>query len=69
VVGHAGQLVYGELSGKKVLAMQGRFHFYEGHAMSVVTFPVRVMKALGAMSLIVTNAAAAVSMRVSCREI
>lgn len=61
VVGHAGQLVYGELSGKKVLAMQGRFHFYEGHAMSVVTFPVRVMKALGTMSLIVTNAAGGVN--------
>ncbi|MGX6962070.1 purine-nucleoside phosphorylase [Vagococcus xieshaowenii] len=57
VVGHAGQLVYGTLSGKNVLAMQGRFHFYEGHSMQTVTFPVRVMNALGAHSMIVTNAA------------
>ena len=46
VVGHAGQLVYGQLAGKKVLAMQGRFHYYEGNAMQTVTYPVRVMKAL-----------------------
>lgn len=57
VVGHAGQLVYGELAGKKVLAMQGRFHFYEGYPMDTVTYPVRVMHALGIKSLIVTNAA------------
>ncbi len=47
VVGHAGKLVYGTLSGRKVLALQGRFHFYEGNPLEVVTFPVRVMKALG----------------------
>ena len=46
VVGHAGQLVYGTLAGKKVLAMQGRFHYYEGHNMQVVTYPVRVMAGL-----------------------
>lgn len=57
VVGHAGKLVYGDLSGHKVLALQGRFHFYEGNAMEVVTFPVRVMKALGCEGIIVTNAA------------
>ena len=45
VVGHAGKLVYGTLSGRKVLALQGRFHFYEGNPLEVVTFPVRVMKA------------------------
>ena len=44
VVGHAGKLVYGTLSGRKVLALQGRFHFYEGNPLEVVTFPVRVMK-------------------------
>lgn len=57
VVGHAGKLVYGELSGRKVLALQGRFHFYEGNPMEVVTFPVRVMNALGCHSVLVTNAA------------
>lgn len=61
VVGHAGRLVYGTLSGKKVLVMQGRFHYYEGHTMQTVTYPVRVMKALGAHSLIVTNAAGGVN--------
>lgn len=61
VVGHAGQLVYGTLSGKKVLAMQGRFHFYEGHSMQTVTYPVRVMAALKAHSVIVTNACGGVN--------
>ncbi|MDR0921976.1 MAG: purine-nucleoside phosphorylase [Lactobacillales bacterium] len=61
VVGHAGQLVYGTLSGKKVLAMQGRFHYYEGHSMQTVTYPVRVMAALGAHSIVVTNAAGGVN--------
>ncbi|EOH91503.1 purine-nucleoside phosphorylase [Enterococcus villorum] len=61
VVGHAGQLVYGTLSGKKVLAMQGRFHFYEGHSMQTVTYPVRVMAALHAHSVIVTNACGGVN--------
>ncbi|VTS27516.1 purine nucleoside phosphorylase [Streptococcus pseudoporcinus] len=57
VVGHAGKLVYGDLSGRKVIALQGRFHFYEGNPLEVVTFPVRVMKALGCEGVIVTNAA------------
>ncbi|WP_159561340.1 purine-nucleoside phosphorylase [Streptococcus halichoeri] len=57
VVGHAGKLVYGDLAGRKVMALQGRFHFYEGNPMEVVTFPVRVMRALGCKGVIVTNAA------------
>jgi len=57
IAGHAGRLVVGELQGKKVVVMQGRFHYYEGHPMSLIIFPVRVMHALGAKTLIVTNAA------------
>lgn len=57
VVGHAGELIIGELEGKKVVAMQGRFHYYEGYSQSLTTMPVRVMKMLGAEILIVTNAA------------
>ncbi|MBS4203012.1 purine-nucleoside phosphorylase [Lederbergia citrea] len=61
VEGHAGQLVLGDLNGNEVIAMQGRFHFYEGYDFSEVTFPVRVMKALGVETLIVTNAAGGVN--------
>ncbi len=61
VEGHAGQLVCGTLGGKKVVALQGRFHYYEGYSMEVVTFPVRVMSELGVESLIVTNAAGGVN--------
>jgi purine-nucleoside phosphorylase len=57
VAGHAGQLLLGTLKGKKVAVMQGRFHYYEGYPLSLVVFPVRVLRALGASTLIVTNAA------------
>lgn len=56
VEGHAGQLVVGKLSGKTVVAMQGRFHYYEGYSQQDVVFPVYVMKTLGIHTLIATNA-------------
>ncbi len=56
VEGHAGKLIYGILGGKEVLAMQGRFHFYEGYTMSEVTFPIRVMSLMGVTHLFVSNA-------------
>lgn len=57
VEGHSGTLVIGKLGGKNVVAMQGRFHYYEGYSMQQVTFPVRVMKLLGVKTLFVSNAA------------
>ena len=57
VKGHAGELVLGELAGKQVALMRGRAHFYEGHSLQRVTFPVRVLRALGVDTLVVTNAA------------
>jgi purine-nucleoside phosphorylase len=56
VEGHKGQLIFGSLGGKKVIAMQGRFHYYEGYNMKEVTFPVRVLKAMGIKTLFVSNA-------------
>lgn len=56
VEGHAGQLVIGEIENKSVVIMKGRFHYYEGYSMQEVTFPVRVMKAIGIELLLVTNA-------------
>lgn len=56
VEGHSGKLIFGELSGKNVVVMQGRFHFYEGYTLQEVTFPVRVMKFLGIQQLFVSNA-------------
>lgn len=59
--GHKGRLVLGKLEGKTIIAMEGRFHYYEGYSMEEVTFPVRVMKLLGINTLIVTNAAGAIN--------
>ncbi len=56
VDGHAGRLIYGKLGNKEVLAMQGRFHYYEGYTMKEVTFPVRVLKFIGVSTLYVSNA-------------
>lgn len=61
VEGHKGQLVIGQLSGKPVLALQGRFHYYEGYSMEEVVFPVRVMQELGIRSVLLTNAAGGVN--------
>jgi purine-nucleoside phosphorylase len=61
VQGHKGALVFGTIGVKKVVAMQGRFHFYEGYSMKEVTFPVRVMKYLGISKLIVSNASGGVN--------
>ncbi len=57
VEGHSGNLIFGTLGGKRVMAMQGRFHYYEGYDMKQVTFPVRVFRALGVDTLFVSNAA------------
>ena len=61
VEGHSGKLIFGELGGKNVIALQGRFHFYEGYSMNEVVFPVRVMKFLGIEKLIVSNACGGVN--------
>lgn len=61
VHGHAGQFVCGTLEGKKVIMMQGRFHYYEGHSMRVLALPIHIMKFLGVESLIVTNACGGVN--------
>ena len=57
VEGHSGKLIFGKLGGKDIVAMQGRFHYYEGYSMKEVTFPVRVMYELGIKTLFVSNAA------------
>ncbi|GHT35170.1 purine nucleoside phosphorylase [Bacteroidia bacterium] len=59
--GHKGNLICGKLGGKQVLAMQGRFHYYEGYSMEEVTFPVRVMKLFGIKNLLVSNAAGGIN--------
>lgn len=61
VQGHKGKLVFAQICGKKVVMMQGRYHFYEGHPMETVVYPIKVMKKLGVKTLIITNAAGAIS--------
>ena len=67
--GHAGRFVAGQLAGKQVLCMQGRLHFYEGHSMEDIVFPVRVMKELGIEALILTNAAGGVNLEFSVGDL
>lgn len=69
VEGHSGKLIFGVLGGKKVMAMQGRFHYYEGYGMQQVTFPVRVMKFLGIKTLFVSNASGGVNPEFEIGEI
>ena len=61
VEGHVGRLVLGELEGQRVVAMQGRFHLYEGYPLESVTFPIRVMKRLGVETALITNAAGGIN--------
>lgn len=60
---HSGKLIYGNVSGKKILAMNGRFHFYEGYNMQQITYPVRIMQALGTKNLFISNAAGAMNLQ------
>jgi purine-nucleoside phosphorylase len=62
VVGHAGKLVLGSISGRRVAALSGRAHFYEGHPMSIVTFATRVLGLLGVRTLVLTNAAGGINL-------
>jgi len=59
---HKGKLIYGKIKGKVVLAMQGRFHYYEGYSMQEITFPIRVMKELGIKFLLISNACGAMNL-------
>ncbi|MCC9166939.1 purine-nucleoside phosphorylase [Pontibacter harenae] len=69
VESHSGRLIFGELAGRKVVVMQGRFHYYEGYSMEQVVFPVRVMKLLGVKKLFVSNAAGGLNPRFSTSEL
>jgi purine-nucleoside phosphorylase len=69
VEGHSGKLIFGKLGGKNVMALQGRFHFYEGYSMQQITFPVRVMKALGIKTLCVSNASGGMNPKFEVGEI
>jgi purine-nucleoside phosphorylase len=61
VAGHAGQMIFGEFAGKKLMVLSGRFHYYEGRGLAEITYPIHVVDALGAKILIVTNAAGGIN--------
>ncbi|HXH18074.1 MAG TPA: purine-nucleoside phosphorylase [Chitinophagales bacterium] len=69
VESHHGKLIFGELGGKRIMAMQGRFHYYEGYSMKELTFPVRVMKALGIDTLFISNAAGGTSEKIKTGDL
>ncbi len=69
VEGHSGKLLFGKLGNKDILAMQGRFHYYEGYSMKEVTFPIRVMRELGVTTLFVSNAAGGTNPRFSIGDL
>jgi len=69
VESHAGKLIFGTLSGKSVVAMQGRFHYYEGYDLIQVTYPVRVLKALGIHTLIVSNACGGINLHYNAGDL
>lgn len=66
---HKGQLIFGKLSNKEVVAMQGRFHYYEGYTLNEITFPVRIMKMLGVKILIISNACGSMNPSIKARSI
>lgn len=66
---HKGKLIYGKLEGKAVIVMQGRFHLYEGYSLQDISFPVRIMKQLGASTLLVSNAAGAINLNFKKSEL
>ena len=61
VSSHKGNLIFGEVSGRKLVCMQGRFHYYEGHSLQEITLPIRVMRSLGAQTLLLTNASGSIN--------
>lgn len=69
VKGHAGKLVFGSLAGTSVVAMAGRFHYYEGYSMQQVTFPVRVMKALGVETVVISNASGSTNANIEAGDL